>query len=168
MARAPKLLEATYAKARELRPCLIFIDEADELLRSRDFSSGSEATNKLLTLMDGVNDRVKDVVWIAATNNPDLIDPALLRSGRFTEKIPFELPSSSQLDAYVARWLSERQVVLADRLSASEVAQAIGQQSIANAEGVMQAALNAAIARRIQPITVGREDLARALQCVIG
>ncbi len=168
MARAPTLLEATYAKARELRPCLIFIDEADELLRSRDFSSGTEATNKLLTLMDGVNDRVKDVVWVAATNNPDMIDPALLRGGRFTEKIPFELPSPAQIDAYVANWLGERQVVLADRLSASEVAQTIGELSIANAEGVMQAALNAAIARRVHPIAVGRGDLERALQCVIG
>lgn len=168
MARDPKLLESTYAKARELRPCLIFIDEADELLRSRDYSSGTDATNKLLTLMDGVHDRVKDVVWIAATNNPDMIDAALLRSGRFTEKVLFELPSFALLETHVAHWLKARQVVLGDGLTAQEMAQSMGVQSIANAEGVMQAALNGAIARRVMPVAVGREDLQRAIQSVIG
>ena len=168
MARDPKLLESTYAKARELRPCLIFIDEADELLKSRDFSSGSEATNKLLTLMDGVNDRVKDVVWIAATNNPDTIDSALLRSGRFTEKVLFELPTPAQLDTHVAHWFKARQVNLADKLTAQDVAHIIGVQSIANAEGVMQAALNGAIARRAEPVVVGREDLRSAIESVLG
>ncbi len=99
-------LESLHARAMELRPAIIFVDEGDELLRSREFSQATDATNKLLTLMDGVQDRVRDVVWIAATNNPDQIEPALLRGGRFTEKVVFDLPSSEALAAHVVKWLA--------------------------------------------------------------
>src|SRR5206468_8298826 len=64
LARDPDRLEALYTKAKDLRPTVIFIDEADELLRDRQFSASTAATNKLLTHLDGVGDRVRDVVWI--------------------------------------------------------------------------------------------------------
>lgn len=168
MARSPKELEKTYAKATEIRPCLIFIDEADELLKSRNYSPNTEATNKLLTLMDGVNDRVKDVVWIAATNSPEMIDPALLRGGRFTEKVMFELPTPDLIARYVEGWIAARKVKLSAELDVHSVADSLGQQSIANVEAVLQAALNRAISRREMPVAVSREDLTIALQSVVG
>lgn len=167
LARAPAKLEELYTKAKDLRPTLIFIDEADELLRSREYSATTDATNKLLTLMDGVGDRVRDVVWVAATNHPESIDSALLRGGRFTEKVRFHLPDGSAMAGFVAAWLEQRKVQLAPELSAADVAAAIGQESIANAEAVLQAALNRAIARRTTPVVVGAADLQHAQRSVL-
>jgi transitional endoplasmic reticulum ATPase len=167
LARDPESLEKLYAKAKELRPCIIFVDEADELLKSRDYSPNTEATNKLLTLMDGVNDRVKDVVWIAATNNPEQIDAALLRGGRFTEKVLFERPSAEALGAYLEKWFTSRKVQLEAGLTLAAVGKAVEGESIANAEAVAQAALNRAISRRATPVVVSRADLEQAVRTVL-
>lgn len=167
LARDPKSLEKLYAKAKELRPCIIFVDEADELLKSRDYSPNTEATNKLLTLMDGVNDRVKDVVWIAATNNPEQIDAALLRGGRFTEKVLFERPSAEALGAYLEKWFTSRKVELEAGLTLAAVGKAVEGESIANAEAVAQAALNRAISRRATPVVVSQADLEQAVRTVL-
>jgi transitional endoplasmic reticulum ATPase len=147
LARDPKELDKLFAQAKELRPCIVFVDEADELLRARESSNSTEATNKLLTLMDGVRDRVRDVVWIAATNHPEQIDPALLRGGRFTEKLEFVRPDVNQLVSHLVRWLQARGIALASDVSAQEVAQVLGGESIANLEAVLQYAVNRAISK---------------------
>lgn len=167
LARDPKKLESLYAKAQDLRPALVFIDEGDELLRSREFSQSTDGTNKLLTLMDGVGDRVRDVVWIAATNHPDQIDSALLRGGRFTEKVRFTKPSAETLAAFVAKWLSDRKVQLAGELTAGGVATAIGNESIANVEAVLQAAVNRAVARKDSSMAVSEADIRSAVDLVL-
>lgn len=167
LARDPKALEKLYAKAKELRPCVIFVDEADELLRSRDLSPNTEATNKLLTLMDGVNDRIKDVVWVAATNNPEQIDAALLRGGRFTEKVLFEKPSADGLATYLEAWFTSRKVALESGLTSASVAAMVGSESIANAEALVQAALNRAISRRSTPVLVTRADVEQAMRMIL-
>jgi len=168
LARDPKRLEALYNKAKDLRPTIIFVDEADELLRSREFSPSTEATNKLLTLMDGVGDKVKDVVWIAATNNPDQIDPALLRGGRFTEKVEFEAPTREALAVYLNQWLQKRNVQLGEGLTPAGIADLVGGQSIANAEAILQGAVNRAVARRTLPVVVAEEDFRLAQRMVWG
>lgn len=167
LARNPKELEKLYAKAKELRPCIIFVDEADELLKNRDFSPSTEATNKLLTLMDGVGDRVRDVVWVAATNNPEQIDAALLRGGRFTEKVRFERPSAEGLGRYLEAWFIARKVKLDDGLTIASVGRLLDGESIANAEAVAQAALNRAISRRTTPVVVTQADVDQAVQMVL-
>lgn len=168
LARDPKKLEALYAKAQDLRPTVIFIDEADELLRDRQFSGATEATNKLLTLMDGVGDRVRDVVWIAATNHPDQIDPALLRGGRFAEKVVFELPSARDLATFMGQWLERKKVALDDGLGIEQIAEIVGVASIADAEAILQASVNRAVARRQTPVTVRADDVQRAVGLVSG
>jgi transitional endoplasmic reticulum ATPase len=168
LARDPKKLDALYAKAKELRPAVIFIDEADELVRSREFSANTEGTNKLLTIMDGVGDRVKDVVWIAATNHPEQIDPALLRGGRFSEKVPFQLPSVDAMAGFAERWLAGRKVRLEPGVAAADAVALIGESSIASAEAMLQAALNRAISRRQTPVVVSRADLEAAVRLVQG
>lgn len=168
LARDPKRLEALYAKAQDLRPTIIFIDEADELLRDRQYSGSTEATNKLLTLMDGVGDRVRDVVWIAATNHPDQIDAALLRGGRFTEKVVFELPSAADLAQYMQRWLERKKIVLEAPGDFGRLAEVVGGASIANAEAILQGAVNRAVSRRESPVHVRLEDFQRAASLVNG
>jgi transitional endoplasmic reticulum ATPase len=168
LARDPKRLETLYSKAQDLRPTIIFIDEADELLRDRQFSAATEATNKLLTLMDGVGDRVRDVVWIAATNHPDQIDAALLRGGRFSEKVMFDSPSPQDLSRYMQQWLERKNVALDADTGIDLIADLVGSESIANAEAILQSAVNRAVSRRESPVIVRLDDFERASALVRG
>ena len=168
LARDPDRLAALYTRAKDLRPTVIFIDEADELLRDRQFSPSTAATHKLLTLLDGVADRVRDVVWIAATNHPEQIDPALLRGGRFSEKVVFELPSAPELALYLRRWLERKGVALEEGLGVEQISVIVGESSIANAEAILQAAVNRAVARRETPMRVRMQDVERAVASLSG
>jgi transitional endoplasmic reticulum ATPase len=169
LARDPKALEKLYNKAADLRPAIIFIDEADDLVRSREYSNYTEATNKLLTLMDGVDDRIKDVVWVAATNHYDQIDPALLRGGRFTEKVQFVRPDADQLEVHIQKWVEARKVKLEGDVTPLVITQMLGDQSIANAEAVMQSALNRAISMSASDeVCISAVDVERAVTTVLG
>ena len=93
---AAKRVRDLFKEAQEKAPCIIFIDEIDAIGKSREgsFSSNDEreqALNQLLTEMDGFDSK-KGVVVLAATNRPEVLDPALLRPGRFDRRIPVELP----------------------------------------------------------------------------
>lgn len=86
-----------FARARAAAPCLLFFDELDALAprRGSDVSQSSErVVNQLLTEMDGVEGR-SGVFVVAATNRPDIIDPALLRPGRLDKVLYVALPSPS-------------------------------------------------------------------------
>lgn len=170
LARDPKGLDKLFSQAKELRPCIVFIDEADDLIRSREYSNNTEATNKLLTIMDGVSDRVRDVVWIAATNHPDQIDQALLRGGRFTEKVEFVRPDESQLASHVGKWLLTRDIALSPDISAQDVAELVGDESIANVEAVLQYAVNRAISKSVgnQALELTADDIKRGAKMVLG
>jgi len=81
-----KAVRETFRKARQAAPCVIFLDEIDAIAPVRGTSTDSGVTERvisqLLTEMDGL-EALHNVVVIAATNRPDIIDPALLRPGRF-------------------------------------------------------------------------------------
>lgn len=167
LARDVASLEKIYRKAKELRPALVFVDEADELIQDRGYSAATHATNKLLTLMDGATDRVRDVVWIAATNHVNQVDAALLRGGRFTEKVAFELPSQDDLRAHIEAWLQAKSLRLEAGLDGGTVVEIIGSVSIATAEAVVQSAVNLAIGRGT-PVVLSREDVEEAVLLVVG
>ena len=85
-----------FKQAREKAPCIIFIDEIDALAKSRanGFSSNDEreqTLNQLLVEMDGF-DNDKGLIVLAATNRVDVLDPAILRPGRFDRQVPVEKP----------------------------------------------------------------------------
>lgn len=85
-----------FKQANEKAPCIVFIDEIDAIGKKRNGQmSGNDereqTLNQLLTEMDGF-DGSKGVVILAATNQPNSLDPALLRPGRFDRRIPVELP----------------------------------------------------------------------------
>lgn len=85
-----------FKQAREKAPCIIFIDEIDAIGKSRmnGFSSNDEreqTLNQLLVEMDGF-DNEKGLIILAATNRADVLDPALLRPGRFDRQVPVERP----------------------------------------------------------------------------
>ncbi len=86
-----------FEQARKNTPCLIFIDEIDAVGRSRGHGLGGgndereQTLNALLVEMDGF-DTQEGIIIIAATNRPDVLDPALLRPGRFDRQITVQLP----------------------------------------------------------------------------
>ena len=86
-----------FKKAQQAAPCIVFIDEIDAVGRQRGAGMGGgndereQTLNQLLVEMDGMGEN-KGIVIIAATNRPDVLDPALLRSGRFDRQITVNLP----------------------------------------------------------------------------
>lgn len=141
-------IERIMAKAKDLRPCIIFIDEADDVLADRRMSPMSKRiTNKLITLMDGTGGRVRDVLFIAATNAPDLIDEAALRGGRFTEKIVFTLPEKGDIQLFIEKWIGKSKASFDPELELADLAESLVGQSLANIGEIMQEAVNHSLTR---------------------
>ena len=90
-----------FKQAKQSAPCLIFIDEIDAVGRQRGSGIGGghdereQTLNQLLTEMDGFGAN-EGIIIIAATNRPDVLDPALLRPGRFDRQVTVSLPDSSE------------------------------------------------------------------------
>lgn len=87
LGESEKAIRETFKKARQVAPCVIFFDEIDSIasmpgMESTDSHTSERVLNQLLTEMDGL-ETLKDVVVIAATNRPNLLDPAIMRPGRF-------------------------------------------------------------------------------------
>lgn len=93
-----------FKKAKQTAPCIIFIDEIDAVGRQRGAGFGGghdereQTLNQLLVEMDGMEENT-GVVVIAATNRPDVLDPALLRAGRFDRQITVSLPDRKGREA---------------------------------------------------------------------
>jgi ATP-dependent Zn protease len=118
--RGPARIRKLFSQAAESAPCILFIDEIDSIGRSRRMASmNSEqenSLNQLLTCMDGLDTSNNGVIVMAATNRAELLDPALLRAGRFDRIIPCPLPDRYALvfktvygviyrSLYTYRWL---------------------------------------------------------------
>jgi transitional endoplasmic reticulum ATPase len=90
-----KAVRETFRKARQAAPCIVFMDEVDSIAPVRGGNFDSHVTERvisqLLTEMDGL-ESLHNVVVIAATNRPDMIDPALLRPGRFDRLVHISMP----------------------------------------------------------------------------
>ncbi len=84
-----------FERARQVSPCIVFFDEIDALAGKRGQETGTKVTervlNQLLAEMDGIED-MKNIVVIAATNRPDMLDTALLRPGRFDRILLVDIP----------------------------------------------------------------------------
>jgi transitional endoplasmic reticulum ATPase len=94
-----KGVREVFKKARQAGPCIVFFDELDSLVPARG-SGGSDShvservISQFLTEMDGVEE-LAGVLVLAATNRPDLLDPALLRPGRFDVQVTIDLPDAA-------------------------------------------------------------------------
>lgn len=90
-----------FAKAKKMAPVVIFIDELDAIGRQRGVGMGGshdereQTLNQILVEMDGFETDAR-VIILAATNRPDVLDPALLRPGRFDRKVVLDLPDRSE------------------------------------------------------------------------
>jgi transitional endoplasmic reticulum ATPase len=90
-----KGMRKIFERARQVSPCIVFFDEIDALASRRGYETGTKVTervlNQLLAEMDGLEE-LQNVVVVGATNRPDMLDPALLRPGRFDRIIAVTVP----------------------------------------------------------------------------
>jgi transitional endoplasmic reticulum ATPase len=140
-----------FHKARQAAPCIIFFDEIDALASTRsqgngDSAVGSRVLSQLLTEMDGIEE-LKGVLILAATNRPDLLDPALLRPGRFDIQVDIPLPDLASRDRIFQIHLHDRPVQ--DGVTAAWLAEQTDGFSGAQIDGVCRRALMGAISQRI-------------------
>ena len=91
-----KGVKKVFERARQVSPCIIFFDEIDALAGRRGIETGTKVTervlNQMLAEMDGIED-LSNVIVIGATNRPDMLDPALLRPGRFDRVLLVNVPN---------------------------------------------------------------------------
>ncbi|SNQ62475.1 CDC48 family AAA ATPase [Candidatus Methanoperedens nitratireducens] len=118
-----KAVREVFKKSRQVAPCVLFLDELDAIAPIRGMDTGSKAServvNQLLTELDGI-ETLKNVVVIAATNRPEIIDPALIRSGRF-DRLVFVGPSGRAGRVEIFK-IHLKNVPLADDVSVEELA----------------------------------------------
>ncbi|KAF1933035.1 cell division cycle protein 48 [Didymella exigua CBS 183.55] len=134
-----------FRRARAATPCIIFFDEIDSIGRSRDRAgdSGLNVVATLLNEMDGI-EALKDVFIIAATNRPDILDSALIRTGRFDAHIHIGLPTR-EARSQILR-IHTRARPLADDVRLDDVADRTEGSSGADLKGLCAAAVELAIA----------------------
>ena len=158
-----------FEKAKQNAPCIVFIDEIDAVGRHRGSGTGGghdereQTLNQLLVEMDGFDDR-ETVILIAATNRPDVLDPALLRPGRFDRQVPVVPPD-----------LKGRQAILEvhakDKPIAEEVnMRALAKRTIGMSGADLENVLNesALLAARLQRDWITNDLLEEASDRVVG
>ena len=140
-----------FRKARQAAPCIIFLDEVDSLVppRGRDYGTGvtERVVSQVLTELDGL-ETLKDVVVIAATNRPDMIDPALLRPGRIDRLLHVGMP-----DAEARREILEihtREMPLDDSVDLEELSKDMEGYSGADIEATCSAASQLALQEHLE------------------
>ncbi|KQS43321.1 nuclear valosin-containing protein-like isoform X2 [Drosophila erecta] len=122
-----RAVRACFQRARNSAPCVIFFDEFDSLCPKRSDggdgnNSGTRIVNQLLTEMDGVEER-KGVYILAATNRPDIIDPAILRPGRLDTILYVGFPEQSErTEILKATTKNGKRPALADDVDLEEIA----------------------------------------------
>src|SRR3989344_3881129 len=96
-----------FRKAKKQSPCIVFIDELDAVGRQRGAGLGGshdereQTLNQILVEMDGFDNQT-NIIVVAATNRPDILDPALLRPGRFDRHVTIDLPDIREREAILA------------------------------------------------------------------
>jgi transitional endoplasmic reticulum ATPase len=156
-----------FERARQVSPCVIFFDELDALASKRGIEVGTKVTervlNQLLAEIDGLED-LKDITIIGATNRPDMLDPALLRPGRFDRIILVDVPDAASRKSIFEVHL--KNTPLEKNVSLNELVKLTENFVGADIEGlVREAALNA-LRRDMRAKTVTREDFEDALKRV--
>jgi cell division protease FtsH len=152
-----------FANARKSLPSIIFIDELDAVGRSRGAGFGGghdereQTLNQLLSEMDGFDPHT-EVVVIAATNRPDVLDPALLRPGRFDRNVVIERPDWRDREKILR--VHTRRIPLASDVDLAVIAKGTPGMTGADLEGLVNEA--AILAARDNKAVVTLEDLERA------
>lgn len=160
-----------FEQAKKKAPCIIFIDELDAIGKSRSGSMGvvggnderEQTLNQLLTEMDGFASTDKPVIVLAATNQPEVLDAALLRPGRFDRQVLVDRPDLSGRKTILE--IYTKKVKLSAKIDLDRIAQATSGFAGADlANMVNEAALLAARSYRSE---VEQQDLNEAIERVV-
>ncbi|MEW9502911.1 ATP-dependent zinc metalloprotease FtsH [Jeotgalibacillus marinus] len=157
-----------FENAKKNAPCIIFIDEIDAVGRQRGAGLGGghdereQTLNQLLVEMDGFGGN-EGIIMIAATNRPDILDPALLRPGRFDRQITVERPDVTGREAVLQ--VHARNKPLADHIDLKAIAQRTPGFSGADLENLLNEA--ALVAARRDKKTIDMSDMDEAADRVI-
>ncbi len=156
-----------FKQAKEKAPCIVFIDEIDAIGKKRNGNiSGNDereqTLNQLLTEMDGFDDNT-GVIILAATNQPDSLDPALTRPGRFDRRVPVELPDLAGREAILK--VHAKKIKMEGKIDFHAIARmASGASGAELANIINEAALRAVRNGRDAVI---QEDLEESIEVVI-
>ena len=156
-----------FKQAKEKAPCIVFIDEIDAIGKKRNGNiSGNDereqTLNQLLTEMDGFDDNT-GVIILAATNQPDSLDPALTRPGRFDRRVPVELPDLAGREAILK--VHAKKIKMEGKIDFHAIARmASGASGAELANIINEAALRAVRNGRNAVI---QEDLEESIEVVI-
>ncbi|MCY3849063.1 MAG: ATP-dependent zinc metalloprotease FtsH [Cyanobacteria bacterium MAG COS4_bin_21] len=160
-----------FEEAKKKAPCIIFIDELDAIGKSRSGSMGvvggnderEQTLNQLLTEMDGFTAQDKPVIVLAATNQPEVLDAALLRPGRFDRQVLVDRPDLSGRKTILE--IYAKKVKLAAGVDLDSVAQATSGFAGADLANLVNEA--ALLAARAQRTSVEQQDLGEARDRVV-
>ena len=150
-----------FKEAKRNAPCLIFIDEIDAVGRQRGSGIGGghdereQTLNQLLTEMDGFGAN-EGIIIIAATNRPDVLDPALLRPGRFDRQVTVNLPDVKGREEILA--VHAKNKILADGITLNNLAKRTPGFSGADLENLLNEAALLAVRRDKNEITMSEID----------
>ncbi len=153
-------IREVFRKARQAAPCIIFFDEIDSIVPPRGRDSGSNVTERvvsqILTELDGL-DALKDVVVIAATNRPDMVDPALMRPGRIDRILYIPNPDKEAREAILE--IHTRGKPLAEDVDKDKLAELMEGYSGADIAATCQAASQTAIHEHLQKYVDPKEAI---------
>ncbi|WP_054029668.1 ATP-dependent zinc metalloprotease FtsH [Desulfatitalea tepidiphila] len=158
-----------FVQAREKAPCIIFIDELDALGKARGagmmggHDEREQTLNQLLVEMDGF-DPSNGIIIMSATNRPEVLDPALLRSGRFDRQVLIDRPDINGRLAILK--IHAKRIKLAEDVDLSVIAQKTPGFSGADLANALNEAALLAVRKKKQ--TVGIEELDEAVDRIIG
>ncbi len=150
-----------FKEAKKNAPCLIFIDEIDAVGRQRGAGLGGghdereQTLNQLLTEMDGFGAN-EGIIIIAATNRPDVLDPALLRPGRFDRQVTVNLPDTREREEILK--VHARNKVLSDTVKLENISSRTPGFSGADLENLLNEAALLAVRKNENAITMDDID----------
>lgn len=157
-----------FEQAKKNSPCIVFIDEIDAVGRHRGAGLGGghdereQTLNQLLVEMDGFNVN-EGIIIIAATNRPDILDPALLRPGRFDRQVMVGIPDIKEREAILR--IHSRGKPLDENVSIEDLAKGTPGFTPADLENLMNEA--ALLAARRGKRKIGREELEEGMTRVV-
>ena len=146
-----KAIRETFRKARSTTPCIIFFDEIDAIASTRGRNAQNQTienvVSQLLTEMDGLED-AKGIILLAATNRPDILDTALLRSGRFGRHVEIPLPDLPARKEILSIHFKEKP--LANEVDLNKLAERLNGFSGADIKALCQEAILLTIRKAIK------------------
>lgn len=161
-----------FKKAKKASPCIVFIDEIDAVGRQRGAGLGGshdereQTLNQILVEMDGFDNQT-NIIVLAATNRPDVLDPALLRPGRFDRQVVIDLPDIKDREAILKIHANKKPLekdvdlkIVAQRtpgFSGADLANLLNEAAIVAARADKKTIDNITVLNSIERVLLGRE-----------